>query len=126
MIALVPVKAVVSTKGNKDVCGRNGSTKKFNAVIQVGDNFNVVEGGAAAHTGQSQTVDFVGCAKLGSSVANRHVAQNAAVVGVIVASVFCEIVVGWNSFDLRRPPKVGRGIAQHDDASPLASSVVSH
>ena len=62
----------------------------------------MVEGGATAHTGQCQSVDFVGCSKFYSSMADRHIAQNATVVGVIVSSVFSEVVIGRDPFDFER------------------------
>ena len=109
-----------------DVGHRDCATKEFDAIVQVGHHFNVVDGGAAADTSQCQSVDFIGCTELSAAMANGDIAQDAAVVGVIVAPVLREVVVGGNPLDLSGPSKVGGRIAQDDDAAPLAAGVIGH
>ncbi len=86
----------------------------------------MVDGGAAAHACQCQAVDFIGGPELNPPVADGDIAQHAAVVAVVVSSVFSEVVVGRNSFNLSGPSKIGGRIAQNDDAAPLAACVIGH
>ena len=126
METLVPIEAVVATECHQGVVDRHRTSEELNAVVEVGDHFHVMDGGARAHTCQRQSIDFVGRSELGSSVTDADVGQDAAVVHVVVTSVRGLVVVGGDAFHLGRTTEVGGGVAQDDESAPLASCVVGH
>ena len=52
MESLVPVEAVVTTKGDESIIHSHRSSKELDAVVEVGHDFHVVNGGSRAHTGK--------------------------------------------------------------------------
>ena len=122
--ALVPVEAVVAAEGHKCLVHGHRTSKEFDAVVQVGHDFDVVDGGSGTDASKGQAVDFVGSAELRSTVTDAHVGQHPRVVFVVASTVGRLVVVCWNAFHLGGSAKVGGGVTQHDQAAPLAAGVV--
>ena len=123
---LVPIEAVVSAERNERVVDGDGATKEFDAVVKVGHHFHVVDGGAGSDACKGQAVDFVGRTELGAAVANADVSQHTGVVFVVLSAVLSLVVVGGDAFHLGHGAKVGGGVSEDDQTSPLAARVVRH
>ena len=64
--------------------------------------------------------------QLGTAVANGHVTEDSAVVGVVVTAVGSLVVVGRNALHLGDTAKIGGGVAEDDESTPLSAGVVGH
>ena len=123
--AFVIVEAVVAAERYGQVAGVYSAAEPFDAVVNVGEYFDVLNCGAAANAAQGETVDFVTGANFSASVTDGNVAQNAGVVVVIVAAVSAATFVGGQTFNLTDEVTVGAGATENNDATPLATIVKS-
>jgi len=120
VVAQVKVEGVVAVVGGDEVSGVYGAAEKFKAVVAVGDDFDVFEGGSSADTSEGESVDFVAGTEQGAAVANGYVAQYAGVVVGVAASVDDPFIFGGvYAFDVVFAfIAVNRGVSKDDDSSP--------
>ncbi|MFN9959881.1 MAG: hypothetical protein ACK55I_42900, partial [bacterium] len=85
--ALVDVDAVVADVPDRDVLEVDGAAPDLDAVIDVVHDLDVVDVGVLADAAQRQAVELRAEADDAAAVAQRHVAQRAAVVEVVPAAV---------------------------------------
>ena len=87
LMAFVEVEAVVLAECYGDALGVDGAAEDFHAVIGVGDDFDVLDGGAGADAAHGQTVDFLVGGIDVTTEADRDVFHNPRVVHSVGASV---------------------------------------
>ena len=123
-VALVPVEAVVATEGHERIGDGNGASEELDAVVQVGDHFDVVEHRGGTDATEGEAVDLVGRTELGAAMADGAVRHDAGVVGVVGSSVNRLVVVRRDALNLGGPTEVGGGVTEDDHTSPLAAGVI--
>src|SRR5690606_19440107 len=114
-VALVDVEALVLAEGNGDALGVDRAAEELHAVIRVGDDLDVLDGGAAADAAEGQAVDLVVRRELEPAEAERDVAQDAAVVRVVGAAIGDEagVAAAGETLDAGLALVGGTGVVVH-------------
>ena len=123
-VTLVPVEAVVTTEGHEGVGDGDSTSEELDSVVQVGDNLHVVDGRTGADTTEGDAVDLVGRSQLGTAMADGDIGEDTGVVGIVATTVDGLVIVCGNALDLGGASKVGGGVTEDDEATPLTAGVV--
>ena len=103
---LIVVKAIITTVAYRGELDFSGSSEEFDSVIQVGEDFDELNGCSATNSAEGQSVDFVVCSNERATMSDGDVTENTAIVGIIVTAENTSGLVDVDSLDV-----VGNGRA---------------
>ena len=87
VVSFIEVEGVIPNVGNGEVLGIRGTTKELDAVVFVGEDFNVVDGGAITNSAKGKSIDFVTRSYFRTTMPDGNILKNTRVVSGIGATI---------------------------------------
>src|SRR6056297_3492276 len=75
-VSLVQVEGIIATESDYNIFTIHCASKKFHAIIFIGNDLHMVNNGLSSHSAQCKTVDLVTFADIGTTMPDRYIPQD--------------------------------------------------